>query len=193
MRRNFTRPPLLSSWRVFATALLVAAGVMGCGESIHDAALKGDVATMRRMLDAHPDWVKERNKLGKTPLHQSITGGNDQIILLLLERGADINAADNTGMTPLHVAAWWGTPHVVKLLLDHGAAVGAVDKFGDTPLHVAAMQGHGENCKVLLERGADLHAENREGLEPLDLAKRYNNEKTAAFLASLAHASAPSR
>ena len=160
----------MSSARLFTAVALV--GILaGCGESIHDAALKGDVSTARRMLDADPGLIASRNELGKTPLHQSLTGGNNEIIELLIERGAAVNAQDHTGLTPLHVAAWWSITERAGILLDHDADIDAKDAFGDTPLHVAAMHGRGKMCKFLIERGADMRAKNGDGREPLDLAE----------------------
>lgn len=161
---------------------ILAVLVAGCADSIHDAALKGDVSLARRMLDARPDLISARNKLGKTPLHQSLTGGNNAILDLLLERGAEVNAQDNTGLTPLHVAAWWSITERAGILLDHGADIGARDRFGDTPLHIAAMNGRGKMCKFLIERGADIHAKNLDGREPLDLAKLYKQDEAVRVL-----------
>ena len=162
--------------------LAVAAGASGCADSIHDAALKGDIATARRMLDADPGLVHARNKLGKTPLHQAITAATDETMRLLIERGADVNAQDNTGLTPLHVAAWWSVTARADLLLDHGADIGAKDKFGDTPLHTAAMNGRGKMCMVLIRRGADIHDKNRDGREPLDLAVLHEKEESTRVI-----------
>ncbi|NUM53271.1 MAG: ankyrin repeat domain-containing protein [Candidatus Hydrogenedentes bacterium] len=160
----------------FVTALL-AIWLSGCQQSIHDAGLKGDVALARRMLDAKPELLHARNTLGKTALHQSLTGGNDEIVTLLVERGADVNSKDNTGLTPLHVAAWWSVTGRAGILLDHGADLAATDAFGDTPLHLAAMHGRGLMCKFLIERGAAIDAKNLDGRTPLDLAKLHRQEE----------------
>lgn len=154
----------------------------GCQQSIHDAALKGDVVLTRNLLDAHPDLVRARNKLGKTPLHQSLTGGNNEIVELLIARGAEVSAHDNTGLTPLHVAAWWSVTERAGILLAHGADILATDSFGDTPLHTAAMHGRGLMCKFFIERGADIHAKNRDGRTPLDLAKLHGAEQSIRVL-----------
>lgn len=173
------RVRLANGWLALVFAAVL---VSGCGDSIHDAALKGDVVAARRMLDTNPQSINARNKLGKTPLHQSLTGGNDEIITLLIERGAEVNAQDNTGLTPLHIAAWWSVTARAKILIDHRADVRVTDKFGDTPLHTAAMQGRGLMAKFLLEQGADIHAKNKDGNEPLDLAKHENQEETIRVL-----------
>ena len=61
------------------------------------------------------------------------------VIALLLDRGADIAARDDSGRTPLHGAAANNTePAVIALLLDRGADIAAKSDSGWTPLHGAA-------------------------------------------------------
>jgi len=129
---------------LYAAILAATALASGCGQSIHDAALRGDVRAVRRMLDADPELIRARTPLEKTPLHQAITSSNEELIDFLLERGADVNAKDKTGLTPLHVAAWWMATKIARQLLRHGADIHAVDVFGDTPLHGrhARPRGH---------------------------------------------------
>ncbi|GMU93072.1 MAG: hypothetical protein AMXMBFR4_21300 [Candidatus Hydrogenedentota bacterium] len=165
--------------------LAALASLSGCGQSIHDAALKGDIQTVRRMLEADPSLIHARTPLEKTPLHQAITSGNDELIQFLIERGADVNARDKTGLTPLHVAAWWMATRRARQLLDLGADIHAVDVFGDTPLHTAAMHDRAAMCRFLIEQGADPDARNREGLRPIDLAIKHRAGKAAEVLTIL--------
>lgn len=61
------------------------------------------------------------NKTGWTPLHYAATRGHLQMMSLLLDNYAYIDAASPNGTTPLMMAAFYGTPQAVKLLLDAGA------------------------------------------------------------------------
>lgn len=60
----------------------------------------------------------------------------------LLDRGADLNARDDTKATPLHIAARYGHFDVVELFIANGADVNARDMYLTTPLHEAAFKGY---------------------------------------------------
>ena len=56
---------------------------------------------------------------------------------LLLDRGADVNAANEAGQTPLHAAAAIGANGVVRFLVERGARLDAKTRQGRTPLDEA--------------------------------------------------------
>lgn len=68
-----------------------------------------------------------------------ITVIND-IIRILLENGAYINAMDNRGETALHLAAGKKMDVVVQHLIERGSYVRAEDNCGQTPLHYAVLR-----------------------------------------------------
>jgi ankyrin repeat protein len=66
-------------------------------------------------------------------------------LTLLLEAGADINAADPRGLTPLHEAARWGWNDVVRFLVARGADLHAKDNRGLTPVDSAMGRAGGNS------------------------------------------------
>ena len=124
-----------------------------------------------------PDFVPSRRS-GETPLHLAAQLGHGAIVTLLLERGADVEAASGPGYTPLHMAAEQGHVEVIKRLVDEGGAnVRAVTGRDATPLHWAAYHGHAKAFLVLLGRGAELHARDADGETPMTLVQGRGDPK----------------
>jgi ankyrin repeat protein len=70
-------------------------------------------------------------------LHSAAYEGHNDVVELLLAKGANVNAKINDGFTPLYEAASNGQKDVTELLLAKGADVNAKDNDGKTPLQVA--------------------------------------------------------
>jgi ankyrin repeat protein len=81
------------------------------------ASLKGHKDLVRKLIARDADV----NKTGWTPLHYAATGGHVEVILLLLDEHAYIDAESPNKSTPLMMAAKYGTPAAVRALLDAGA------------------------------------------------------------------------
>ena len=108
-----------------ATVMLVTLAwisVAGCRtmSTIHDAAMNGDLKTVKALLKGNPDLVFNKNKLGGTPLHFAAIGSNKAVAALLQARGADVNARDNIGRTPLRTAVANEHEDSAELLRQHG-------------------------------------------------------------------------
>jgi ankyrin repeat protein len=86
--------------------------------------------------------------------------GHEQVIQLVIEKGADVNAYLKYGrMTALHLASRQGHKQVVRLL--KGADVISRDGRESTALHLALNERHEQIVRLLIEKGAD--ANDREG------------------------------
>ena len=80
--------------------------------------------------------------------------GDVDALRLLLDKGADVNRADEAGVTPLFIVCLMGHVDAVRLLLEKGVDVDRPNNKGQTPLHVACRKGHEECVKLLLEANA---------------------------------------
>lgn len=68
--------------------------------------------------------------------HYAARSGHRDVCCLLLNHGAEVNAATTAGSaTPLHRAAYMGHANIVQLLLSHGANPHLTDSDGMTALH----------------------------------------------------------
>ncbi|KAL9096282.1 MAG: hypothetical protein Q9165_001279 [Trypethelium subeluteriae] len=106
--------------------------------------------------------VDLKNSDGRSPLSYAAEGGHEQVVKLLVNEGADVNAVTQSGryQTALIAASARGHEQVVKLLLEKGAEVNAQGggHFG-TALQAASECGHEQVVKLLLEKGADVNAQ----------------------------------
>jgi hypothetical protein len=98
------------------------------------------------------------------PLFQAISS---EAAKLLVEKGANVNFADEKGFTPLLAAVGHKRIDIALALLDAGADPNAKLSDGKTALH---MGGWGNDPRVvdkLVEKGADLNAKDKFGRTPL--------------------------
>ncbi len=95
------------------------------------------------------------DKHGSTPLLHAALLADAPMMRVLVEHGADVNAANQDGITPLMWAA--GELDKVRLLLDKGAKADARSVLGPTPLLFAATYaGNAEVARLLIKNGASV-------------------------------------
>lgn len=106
-----------------------------------------------------------------TALTLACAGGHEELVDLLISRGADIEHRDKKGFTPLILAATAGHEKVVDILLNHNGDIEAQsERTKDTPLSLACSGGRYEVVELLLTRGANKEHRNVSDYTPLSLA-----------------------
>ncbi len=121
------------------------------GTPLKSATLQGDVQVVRWLLDAGADPNRGRRGLA---LHVAARYGRLDLVALLLERGADIEARSPEGHTALHEASHQGQIEAVRLLLEHGAKIDVVTPYGRPALHFAVGGGHDDVAELLRAHGS---------------------------------------
>lgn len=125
---------------------------------------------------------KPKTKRFEPPLFASVRNGSLEITELLLESGADVNAANELGQIPLHCAASLKTEvadRLIEILLRAGANCEHADNAGDTPLLNGLLHKNCTAVKKLSFAGANINRvfQDQDGTL-LDLAeKRMNKAK----------------
>jgi len=123
---------------------------------------------------ATEDHLNAVRRLGVTPLHRAVVENEKGVAELLIEKGADVNAKNNSGWTPLHRVH---TKDVAELLIAKGADVNAKNRVGWTPLHTAAKENRKDVVQALIAKGANVNATAQDGQTPLQLAIRNGKDK----------------
>jgi ankyrin repeat protein len=126
------------------------------------------------------DWMDEHREYA---LLRAIDGGHENIVKILLARGANSGYIAGTFRTPLLFAVQRGHKSIVKLLLDNGAKVDFRDeKLVETPLLTAAEKGLEDIVELLLDKGADINSFDRPSDTPLRVASKAGHYGTAKLL-----------
>lgn len=117
--------------------------------------------------------VIKRDSRRKTPLIYAAEFDDEKAVRKLIQRGANLERADEDGETALHWATRKGSESCCKVLLERvftankilqkGANINAKNKNGSTPLMLAAEHGNVKMVNLLLESGADTTIENTSG------------------------------
>ena len=115
-----------------------------------------------------------------TPLHVAIQKEHRDIVLLLLEGGADSETLNSRNETALYFASSRGCDDIVRQLISHGAdlnaecqgSVGLNINVTWTALHLASYKGKAAITRTLLEHGANPNAPDTKGATALHLAIR---------------------
>lgn len=94
----------------------------------------------------------------------------DDVVEILLEKGAKLNFANRDTKTALHYAAASGACRCMIALLEKGADIEARTRTNNTPLHWASSHDHLGAVKKLVQRGADIFSKGREDETALDKA-----------------------
>ncbi len=89
------------------------------------------------------------NQMKVAPIHAAAAARQFEIVKMLVENGADVNAKQHQGFVPLHAAAQNGDAEMAKLLLDHGADAKARSGNGQNALDLAMLQGHAKVVELL--------------------------------------------
>lgn len=127
--------------------------------------ISGVLLHKSKQQDKDANW---NNKLGEPLLNRAAFLGNERIMKILLDYGANPTALDNMENTALHIAAEKGYTDLVKIMLDKGAPVDQPNLIGTTPIMAAAQNSHSELAKILADAGANPDRRNYEGIAAND-------------------------
>merc|ERR1711978_52438 len=128
--------------------------------------------------------VEHRAKTGLTPLMEAASGGYTEMGRVLLDKGADVNAAPvpSSRDTALTIAADKGHYRFVELLLSRGAQVDVRNKKGNSSLWLAANGGHLDVVQLLHSAGADIDSQDNRKVSCLMAAFRKGHSKVVKWL-----------
>lgn len=141
------------------------------GESaLHQAVQERNAMMVEILLKAGANAnVEDTNVLISGPLCRAIINGAHDIVIMLLENGANIDTPDGIGDTALHIMARYSDEAMAKILLTKGANTNTYNSLGETALHLAISRGEDGFgvAKLLLESRTDTEAKSTSSSTPL--------------------------
>ena len=156
-------------------------------KELKQAIVAEDIALAQRLVSEGVD-VNKIDRVVGAPLHYAAIKGRSEIVLLLLDAGAEIDATTRTHpkKQAIHLASANGHLQIVSLLLEKGADVNALSSRGATALHEAVVGEFREVARLLTESGADINAVDEDKRwTPLHQAVRLNSPEMASLLLEL--------
>jgi uncharacterized protein len=178
-------------------------------QEFFEAIRAGNRGKVEELLNADAGLLGVKDEQGLGPFTAAKYSGRDEIAVLLLERGVEldvfaacmagareraveligrepelIQAYSQDGWTPLHLACFFGHPTLAETLLAQGAEVNARsnNKMQNTPLHAAAGGRNRDAVRVLLEHGAEVNARQEGGWTALHAASQNGDVEMVRLL-----------
>ncbi len=129
----------------------------GANSPVADAAMKGDRAALRSLLQQKAD-VNAPQADGATAIQWAAYRDDLEMADVLISAGANVKLANREGATPLYLASIHGNPVMIQKLLNAGADPNERGPEGETPLMLSSRAGNLDAIKVLLDHQADINA-----------------------------------
>ncbi|KAK9402427.1 M-phase phosphoprotein 8 [Crotalus adamanteus] len=152
---------------------------------LRDAVKNGNYTMVKMALNSNEEYnLDQEDSSGMTLVMLAAAGGHDDILRLLIRKGAKINCRQKNGTTALIHAAEKNNLTTAALLLEAGAHVNVQQKNGETALMKACKRGNYDIVRLMIESGADCNISSKHQSNALHFAKQCNNLSVSELLRS---------
>lgn len=151
-------------------------------DSIHLAAFNGHAGVIRELIKRTFDNGDKTEHGGTTALQWASRSGYLEVVQILLQHRANVNAQGGAHGTALQAASRGGHVEVVKLLLVYGANINALSWRYGTALQAASEGAHIYIVRILLEAGANVNTNCGPYGSPLQAASRGGHVEVVELL-----------
>ncbi|XP_055492974.1 M-phase phosphoprotein 8 [Leucoraja erinacea] len=143
---------------------------------LRDAVKNGNYLTVKLALNSSEEYnLDQEDPSGMNLIMFAAAGGQDDILRLLIKKGAKISSRQKNGTTALMHAAEKNYLTTVAILLEAGSQLNAQQISGETALMKACKRGNADIVRLLLEYGADCGILSKHQNSALYYAKQSNN------------------
>nr|XP_040137286.1 M-phase phosphoprotein 8 isoform X3 [Ictidomys tridecemlineatus] len=143
---------------------------------LREAVKNGDYVTVKVALNSNEEYnLDQEDSSGMTLVMLAAAGGQDDLLRLLITKGAKVNGRQKNGTTALIHAAEKNFLTTVAILLEAGAFVNVQQSNGETALMKACKRGNSDIVRLVIECGADCNILSKHQNSALHFAKQCNN------------------
>ncbi|XP_006832037.1 PREDICTED: M-phase phosphoprotein 8-like [Chrysochloris asiatica] len=143
---------------------------------LRDAVKNGDYISVKIALNSNEEYnLDQEDSSGMTLVMLAAAGGQDDLLRLLIKKGAKVNGRQKNGTTALIHAAEKNFLTTVAILLEAGAFVNVQQSNGETALMKACKRGNSDIVRLVIECGADCNILSKHQNSALHFAKQCNN------------------
>ncbi|ACE05786.1 hypothetical protein Aasi_0363 [Candidatus Amoebophilus asiaticus 5a2] len=151
-----------------------------CKSALQIAINRYDIAFIRMLL--MEEGLDLREEIGRSALLTATHEGYEDIVLMLIRNGVNIEARNGILDTPLMMALAKGHINIAQILIENGANVKVRNRFGRTPLMYASQWGHLDIAQILIEKGANINEQDNIGETALMNAAREGHKELVELL-----------
>ncbi|XP_068037437.1 M-phase phosphoprotein 8 [Anomalospiza imberbis] len=143
---------------------------------LRDAVKSGDYMTVKMALSSNEEYnLDQEDPSGMTLVMLAAAGGHDDLLRVLIRKGAKVNGRQKNGTTALIHAAEKNFLTTVAILLEAGAYVNMQQSSGETALMKACKRGNSDIVRLMIENGADCNILSKHQNSAMHFAKQCNN------------------
>ncbi|KAJ7426532.1 M-phase phosphoprotein 8 [Willisornis vidua] len=143
---------------------------------LRDAVKSGDYMTVKMALSSNVEYnLDQEDSSGMTLVMLAAAGGHDDLLRILIRKGAKVNRRQKNGTTALIHAAEKNFLTTVAILLEAGAYVNVQQSSGETALMKACKRGNSDIVRLMIESGADCNILSKHQNTAMHFAKQCNN------------------
>lgn len=122
----------------------------------------------------NPEDLEQRGSNGDTALMLATRAGELEVVRLLLQAGAVVNARNHDGNNALWFACFRDRDDLIEMLVQAGIDIDNQNDNGATALMYTASAGKTEMVKCLLAKGANADLKNLDDSRAIDMAANFD-------------------
>lgn len=153
--------------------------------SVIRATKQSDNNLLLQLIEKDSQSVLAQDALGRSAVVYAAQFSCLDTLQILLEQGADVNAAANDGSTAVHRVCHNGNHEALQILIQYNADLAIQDVCGRAPIHWACTTKSRDCLQILVDRGVDVGVRDVDGLSPSMWACRLDHIEHFDVLSSM--------